>query len=72
MNSQKIDLRGEQQKTLETPRYKYSFMARFFFFSLNLVTGKITTCQKSNYWKCWPQFLIERGNPPLSEANQKI
>lgn len=40
MNSQKIDLRGEQQKTLETPRYKYSFMARFFFFSLNLVTGK--------------------------------
>jgi len=35
-----IDLRKEQLNTLKTPRLKYGFAARFFFFAMDLTTGK--------------------------------
>ena len=34
-----IDLKKEQQISLERPRFKYSLPARFFFLSMDLVTG---------------------------------
>jgi len=40
MTNQNIDLREEQQKTLATPRYEYSLMAKIFFFGMNMVAGK--------------------------------
>ena len=40
MESPKIDLKKEQQNTLNTPRYKYSFMAKVFFAGMDLVAGK--------------------------------
>ena len=35
-----IDLRKEQQNTLVSPRYKYSLMAKIFFWGMNMVAGK--------------------------------
>ena len=35
-----IDLRKEQQDTLTRPTYKYSLMAKIFFWGMNLVAGK--------------------------------
>ncbi len=35
-----IDLKKEHKTTLETPRYKYSFIARMFFAGMDLVAGK--------------------------------
>ncbi len=40
MSNKQIDLKAEQQNTLNTPRYKYSAAAKFFFFSMDLLTGK--------------------------------
>lgn len=42
-----IDLKTEQHNTLNRPRYKYSFSARFFFFLMDLVTGKKLTLAKA-------------------------
>jgi demethoxyubiquinone hydroxylase (CLK1/Coq7/Cat5 family) len=41
-----IDLKKEQRATLERPGLKHSFMARLFFFSFDLVTGRRTTLFK--------------------------
>ena len=35
-----IDLKKEHSATLATPRYKYSAMAKLFFFGMDLVAGK--------------------------------
>ena len=35
-----IDLKKEHQATLNTPRYKYSVMAKIFFFGMDMVAGK--------------------------------
>ena len=35
-----IDLRKEHQNTLNTPRFKYSVMARIFFSGMDIVAGK--------------------------------
>ncbi len=35
-----IDLKKEQQVTLNTPRYKYSLMAKIFFAGMDLAAGK--------------------------------
>ncbi|MEN8254792.1 MAG: hypothetical protein ABFR33_04910 [Verrucomicrobiota bacterium] len=35
-----IDLKAEQQASLERPRYNYSSAARFFFASMDMVTGR--------------------------------
>ncbi len=35
-----IDLKAEQQASLERPRYNYSLAAKFFFASMDLVTGR--------------------------------
>jgi hypothetical protein len=35
-----IDLKKEQQVTLNTPRYKYSLMAKIFFAAMDLAAGK--------------------------------
>ncbi len=40
MTTQVIDLKREHQSTLDTPRYKYSFMAKMFFFGMDLIAGK--------------------------------
>ncbi len=42
-----IDLRKEQQATLDRPRYRYSLAARFFFLSMDMLTGRKTTLAKS-------------------------
>jgi len=42
-----IDLKKEQQASLDRPRYKYSLAAKFFFASMDLVTGKKTTLAKT-------------------------
>lgn len=47
MENATLDLKKEQQSTLNTPRYKYSFMARFFFFSMDMVAGKKDTLPKA-------------------------
>ncbi len=42
-----IDLRREQQASLARPRYPYSPAARFFFRSMDLLTGSKTTLSKA-------------------------
>jgi hypothetical protein len=42
-----IDLKKEQQATLERPGYEYSFPARLFFKSFDLLTGSRTTLAKA-------------------------
>jgi Alternative oxidase len=45
--SERLDLRKSCQETLARPRLRYSFAARFFFFAMDLVTGKETTLSKA-------------------------
>jgi len=45
--SEHDDLVKAQQETLARPRLQYSFAARFFFFAMDLVTGKATTLSKA-------------------------
>lgn len=40
MENTRIDLKKEQERTLNTPRYKYSFIAKVFFGGMDLVAGK--------------------------------
>jgi hypothetical protein len=35
-----VDLKKEQQVTLNTPRYKYSFIAKVFFAGMDMIAGK--------------------------------
>ena len=42
-----IDLRKEQKASLERPRYKYSLAAKFFFLSMDMLTGRKTTLAKA-------------------------
>jgi hypothetical protein len=42
-----IDLRKEQELSLQRPVYHYSLAARFFFGTMDLVTGKKTTLAKT-------------------------
>ena len=42
-----IDLKKEQQASIDRPRQKYSIAARIFFWSMNLITGKKTTLAKA-------------------------
>jgi hypothetical protein len=43
----KIDLNKEQQVSRERPRYPYSAVARVFFVSMDMLTGKKTTLAKA-------------------------
>ncbi len=40
MSNSTIDLKKEHKATLATPRYKYSAMAKIFFFGMDMVAGK--------------------------------
>lgn len=42
-----IDLTKEQEKTLMRERFKYSFPAKLFFFTMDLLTGKKITLSKT-------------------------
>ena len=42
-----MDLKKEQQATLARPRLKYSFIAKIFFWGMDLITGKQTTVAKA-------------------------
>ncbi|MGM0573725.1 MAG: alternative oxidase [Bacteroidota bacterium] len=42
-----IDLKKEHQVTLETPRYKYSFIAKLFFAGMDLVAGRKNNLPKA-------------------------
>ena len=42
-----IDLKKEQKASLARPRYKYSLIARLFFFKMDILTGKKTTLAKA-------------------------
>jgi len=46
MQETKPDLKREQQASLARPRYAYSLAARFFFLSMDLMTGRKTTLPK--------------------------
>ena len=41
-----IDLKREQRASLERPRYDYSFIARCFFFTMDIITGSKITLAK--------------------------
>jgi hypothetical protein len=47
MENANIDLKKEQLASLARPRYKYSAIARFFFLSMDLVTGRKVTLAKA-------------------------
>jgi len=47
MEQLNIDLKKEQQASLARPRYKYSAAARFFFFTMDLITGRKETLAKA-------------------------
>lgn len=47
MDSMHIDLKKEQEASLARPNYKYSAIARFFFFSMDLLVGTKTTFAKA-------------------------
>ena len=47
MGQADIDLKKEQQATLARPHYRYSLAARFFFLTMDLVTGRRTTLSKA-------------------------
>lgn len=47
MKQVKIDLKKEQQASMKRPRYKYSAAARFFFLTMDLVTGRRVTLAKA-------------------------
>ena len=42
-----IDLKKEHQNTLNTPRYKYSLMAKMFFLAMDIAAGKKDTLPKA-------------------------
>ena len=42
-----IDLKKEQKASMDRPRYKYSLIAKAFFWSMDLITGKKTTLGKA-------------------------
>jgi len=42
-----VDLKREQQATLERPRYGYSLAARLFFAKMDLIAGRKTTLAKA-------------------------
>ena len=42
-----VDLKKEQEAVLERPRYPYSAVARFFFLSMDALTGRDTTLAKA-------------------------
>jgi hypothetical protein len=42
-----IDLKKEQKASLARKRYKYSFIAKVFFFKMDVLTGKKTTLAKA-------------------------
>ena len=46
MEQVNIDLKKEQQASLARPHYKYSAIARFFFFSMDMLVGRKTTLAK--------------------------
>ena len=47
MEQVKIDLKKEQQASRARPRYPYSAAARFFFVSMDMLTGRKTTLAKA-------------------------
>lgn len=47
MHQVSIDLKKEQRSSLERPRYAYSGIARFFFMTMDLITGPRTTLAKT-------------------------
>ena len=44
---QRINLRKEQEASLERPHYKYSLAARFFFNMMDIITGRKITLSKT-------------------------
>ena len=47
MTNSEIDLKLEQQNTLNTPRYKYSISARIFFWLMDITAGSKNTLPKA-------------------------
>lgn len=73
-----IDLKKEQQASLQRPRCKYSLAARLFFLSMDLITGKKTTLAKAKLiemlasipYRAWEfrqyAFVTRRYRDPLA------
>lgn len=47
MTNEKIDLKREQQNTINTPRYNYTFSARLFFSIMDFMAGSKNTLPKA-------------------------
>jgi len=47
MEKAKIDLKKAQQESMDRPRYQYSWLARFFFRMMDVITGKQVTLGKA-------------------------
>ncbi len=47
MQQAKIDLKKAQQESMDRPRYQYSWLARFFFRMMDVITGKQVTLGKA-------------------------
>lgn len=47
MTNERIDLKKEQQASIDRPRYKYSVMARILFITMDVLTGRQVTLSKA-------------------------
>ena len=47
METRPIDLKAEQQATLQRPRYPYTLVARVFYTGMDLFAGRATTLSKA-------------------------
>jgi hypothetical protein len=85
MAQSKIDLKREQQASMARPRYGYSWAARFFFLSMDLVTGRKATLAKAKLleilagipyreWEANQYGLMTRSyrNPALVEQARRF
>lgn len=85
MDNTNIDLKKEQRASLARPRYNYSAIARFFFLSMDLVTGKKVTLAKAKLlemlacvpYRAWENRQYKRmtqqyRNPELVRQSRSI
>ena len=80
-----VDLKKEQQASLERPYYKYSLAAKIFFFSMDILTGWKVTLGKTKMleilasipYRAWEirqygRQIRKYKNPELVEKSREI
>ena len=61
MDKEKIDLKKEQQASNARPGKKHTLIEKFFFLTMDMMTGRATTLSKQNSLRCWLVFHIAPG-----------